>query len=576
MLLPENVSPTAFENQLLPFYDKYNKKNNALEQKYVLQPLSELHSGLCNNYSNRQVPDKNLLILGVIGLFLIIVAAINFINLSVVQATKRFKEIGIKKILGESKRQSSMQFLIESIAITLIAAFIGLFIAHFLFIYLESVIGYRLNLNLLMNPSTFIYLISLALIIGILSGLYPSTIIAGMSPNVALKSSLAGKNSSISLSLRSTLVIIQFCISLVLIIGTLVMNQQLNFFMNKDLGFNKEAILLVTLPNSNSEKRQLLKEKLKKHPEFEMVSYGTRSPLADWRVNSVINHPSIEKNEHFANLKTADVDYLNLFELKLIAGKNYSQVKNNGEVVVNRQLSKLLGFIDPQKAIGERFKFGNNGSEFIIVAVVENFHAQSLHKSMENVIFSNLSFNINEMAIKMNPNVLSLNAYQESIKKVEKEWDEIFPDDIMNYRFFDDKIASLYQEEENTAKLIQLFAMIAILIGSLGLFGLISYIINQKTKEIGIRKVNGATILEIISLLNWSFVKWILIAFVVAVPVSYYLMNRWLENFAYRIDLGWWVFAVSGCIALAISLLTVSWQSFTAARRNPVEALRHE
>ncbi len=574
LLLPNGLSAKDFEKQLVPFYKKYHEKKNGYDRRYFLQPLSELHSGLCNNYSNRQVPEKSLWILGIIGLFLIVIASINFINLSVVQATKRFKEIGIKKIFGEGKSKSIFQFLIESIFITYIAAFIGLFIAQFILIYLEGIIGYRLNLDLLTNPDTLIYLILLATTIGLLSGLYPSMIIAGMSANVALKSSLTQKNSAVSLSLRRALVIIQFSISLVLIIGTLVMNRQLNYFLNKDLGFDKEAILLVTLPEANKDKLPLLKEKLLTYPEIEMVSLGTRSPLADWRVSNLINHPSIEKDTYTANLKSVDEDYLDLYKLRIIAGQNFSNVKNTGDIVVNRKLTELIGFSNPQEAIGERIDYV--GNEFKIVGVVEDFHARSLQRAMENVIFGNFNGLINEMAIKINPTTLSLNGYQQILKRVQTEWDGVFPNDIMNYNFFDDKISSLYKEEKNTSNLIQLFALIAILIGSLGLYGLISYIISQKTKEISIRKVNGAKVSEILVLLNKDFMVYFGIAFIIACPIAYITMEKWLQNFAYKTELSWWLFALAGCIAMVIALLTVSKQTFTAARRNPVEAFRYE
>jgi len=574
LLLQKDISVVDFENQLLSFYDKYHEENNSQDRRYLLQPLSELHSGVCNNYSNRQVPEKSLWILGIIGLFLIIIASINFINLSVVQATKRFKEIGIKKILGESKAQSIFQFLIESVFITYIAALIGIFIANFLLIYLQDIIGYKLELNLLLNPNTLIFLILLATTIGLLSGLYPSMIISGMGDNVALNSSLTRKNSYGSLSLRRVLVVIQFVISLVLIIGTLVMNRQLNYFLNKDLGFNKEAILLITLPEANKDKLPLLKEKLLTYPEIQMVSLGTRSPLADWRVSNIINHPSIEKDTYTANLKSVDEDYLNLYKLRIIAGHNLSKVKNTMDIVVNRKLTKLLGFNNPEEALGERIKYMTN--EFNIVGVVEDFHARSLQKNMENVIFGNFTGLINEMAIKINPATLNLSGYQEIVKKVESEWDGVFPNDILNYNFFDDKIESLYKEEKNTSMLIQLFAIIAIFIGSLGLYGLISYIISQKTKEISIRKVNGATVSEILVLLNKDFMIYFAIAFIIACPIAFYTMDKWLQNFAYKTELSWWVFGLAGLIAMVISLITVSGQTFAAARKNPVEAFRYE
>ena len=576
LLLSDEISVVEFEKRLSTFYLKYHDKNYVHEQKYVLQPLSELHSGLCNNYSKRQVPQKNLLILGIIGFFLILIASINFINLSAVQATKRFKEIGIKKILGESKPQSIFQFLIESVFISYIAALAGLLLAHYLFIYLEGIIGYAIDLNILKNPNTLIFLIATATGVGLISGLYPSIIIAGMNADVALKNTLPIKNSPGSLSIRRALVVIQFTISLVLIIGTLVMNRQLYYFLNKDLGFNKESILIATLPNSNKAKLQLLKTNLLKNPAIEMVSYGTRSPLANWKVSNTINYPSIEKDQYYGNLKTGDEDYLELYQLKLIAGENYTRIQNDGKAIVNRKLTRLLGFNEPHEAIGERFKYGGGGLEFNIVGVVEDFHARSLQQKMENVIISNLSFNINEMAVKINPATLNLSGYQGTIKSIQAEWDKIFPDNILNYNFFDEKISSLYKEEKNTSNLIQLFAIVAILIGSLGLYGLISYVTNQRSKEISIRKVNGAKVFEICIMLNKDFIKCFAIAFIIACPIAYFAMNKWLQNFAYKSELSWWIFALAGCLAMVIALLTISTQTYRAAQKNPVEAFRYE
>jgi len=259
---------------------------------------------------------------------------------------------------------------------------------------------------------------------------------------------------------------------------------------------------------------------------------------------------------------------------KIIAGQNFSKVKNTGDIVVNRKLTELLGFNNPQDALGERIDY--TGNEFKIVGVVEDFHAQSLHKSIENVIFGNFNGLINEMALKINPTVLSINGYQNILKKAQTEWDAVFPNEIMNFNFFDEKIASLYQEERNPSNLIRLFAIIAILIGSLGLYGLISYVISQKTKEIGIRRVNGAKVSEIIFLLNKDFLIYFAIAIIIACPMAYYSMDSWLQKFAYRTELSWWLFALAGCIALVIALLTVSGQIFTAARKNPVEAFRYE
>jgi putative ABC transport system permease protein len=574
--LPGKVSRADFENQLAPFLTKYIGPDSPVNQKYILQPLSELHYGAVDNYSERQVPKRSLYLLGFIGLFIILLGSVNFINLSTAQSSRRSKEIGVRKIAGVSKFQLVAQFIGETILISSVAAFIGVLISHFLFNYLDDILGYRLNLEMMENPGTILFLILSALSIGFISGLYPSFVMARMNPVGNLKNELLVNNSSNSGSLRRTLVIFQFAISLILITGTLVMHKQIRYFLNSDLGFNKDAILVVPLPDASTDKLAVLKSELLNNPDIEKVSYETRSPMADWRVGNPINYPTLEKDVYNGNLKTVDEDYLDLYELKLVAGKNISEVKNTGEALVNRKVTELLGFGDPNEAVGEMFNYGKENFEFTITGVVEDFHAQSLQQEMDYVILSNLAFNIKEMAIKINPATVKLAGYTTTTEKVEKEWSKIFPKDIFEYRFLDSQIANFYNGEINTFKLIQLFAIIAIFIASLGLYGLISFIANQKIKEIGIRKVNGARIIEVITMLNISFLRWISIASIISIPLAWYLMNRWLDNFAYRIKISWWIFALAGITALVIALMTVSRESFRAATMNPVEALKYE
>ncbi len=576
LLLPNEISPADFENQLTSFSAKYIGTDLPFKHKYILQPLSKLHSWEIGNYSHRQVPEKALFILGFIGLFIIVLASINFINLSTAQSSKRFKEIGVRKITGVSKLQLISQFMGETILISYIAALIGVVIAHFLFIYLEDILGYRLNLEILKNPGTTIFFFLTALIIGLISGLYPSIVMAQMKVVGNLKSALPAKNSTNSISVRRILVTGQFVISLVLITGTLVMQKQIHYFFNADIGFDKEAVLITPIPEVKKSKLELLKSNLLKYPDIKAVSYESTSPMADWNVSNPINYPTLEKDLYMGNLKTIDENYIDLYKLKLIAGKNISERKNSGKVVVTRKLTELLGFNDPNKTIGEIFKYGRENMEFTITGVIEDFHSQSLQKGMDYIILSNVSFNIKEMAVKINPVTANLSGYTKTIQTIKKEWGNIFPEAVFNYNFLDKKIEAFYSGQSHTFQLIRLFAIIAILIASLGLYGLISFIANQKIKEIGIRKVNGAKISEVITMLNFDFIKWIAAAFIISTPVAWYLMHKWLENFAYHTRLSWWIFALSGILAMGIALLTVSFQSYKAATRNPVESLKYE
>ncbi|WP_372950038.1 ABC transporter permease [Mariniphaga sp.] len=576
LLLPDGISPVNFDHQLVSFSAKYIGRESQVKQKFVLQPFSELHSGDAGNYGQRRVPEKSLFILGFIGLFVIGMASVNFINLSTAQSSKRFKEIGVRKITGVSKFQLISQFMGETIFISYIAALIGVAVAHFLFVYLKDILGYRLNLEILKSPGTILFLIISAFIIGIISGIYPSIIMAGMKPVGNLKNSLTAKNDSNSISVRRILVIGQFVISLILITGTLVMQKQIQYFFNVDVGFDKAAVLIVPLPDAASSKLDVLKSKLLKYPEIKKISFESTSPMADWSVTNSINYPTLDKDSYMGNLKTIDENYLELYNLKLIAGRNCSEGKNSGEAIVNLKLTQLLGFDDPNKAIGEIFHYGRNEMEFTIVGIVDDFHSQSLQYKLDYVILSNVPFNIKEMAVKINPVSASLAGYTNTIQKIKEEWDDIFPEAIFNYNFLDKKIAGFYTGQTNTFKLIRLFAFVAILIASLGLYGLISFIANQKIKEIGIRKVNGAKISEVMIMLNTNFIKWIAIAFVISIPMTWYLMHKWLEHFAYKTELSWWIFVLAGLLALGIALLTVSFQSWKAATRNPVEALRYE
>ena len=576
LLLPNEISPNDFDNQLTSFSAKYIGTNSPVFQKYILQPFSNLHSGMAQNYSHRRVSEKAFFILGMVGLFIILLASINFINLSTAQSSKRFKEIGVRKITGVSKFQLISQFMGETVFISYIAAIIGVAIAHFLFIYLEDIIGYTLAFDFLKDPGTFVFLITSTLVIGIISGIYPSVIMAGMKPVGNLKNSFPAKNNAGSLSVRRILVISQFVISLVLITGTLVMQKQINYFFKADIGFDREAVLIIPLPDANTTKLAVLKSDLSKYADIKKISFESTSPMADWRVSNSINYPGLDQDLYSGNLKTIDENYLELYNLKLIAGQNLNERKNSGEAIVNRKLTELLGFNDPNKAIGEIFKYGRENMEFTIVGVTEDFHAQSLQQEIDYVILSNVSFNIKEMAVKINPATASLAGYASAIENIKKKWTEIYPEAIFSYNFLDKKIEGFYNGQTNSFKLIRLFAMIAVLIASLGLYGLISFITTQKIKEIGIRKVNGAKISEVMVMLNTNFVKWIAIAFVVSTPIAWFLMHKWLENFAYKTELSWWIFALAGLLALGIALLTVSFQSWKAAVKNPVDSLRYE
>lgn len=578
VLLENGVSSAELESQLEGYLMKYQPEDMASMMELKLQPLAELHSSetVTRNYRGATVSDNKLIALGIVGLFMIITACINFINLATAQAVKRSKEVGVRKSLGGNKTQLIIQFLTETFLITLIATLVGLLAAQLLASQIENIFGYEINLRLFAGVEMLKIVASIVLLVGLISGLYPAFILARMNPILAVKNSLNTRQTSGFLSLRRALVVFQFAISQILIIGILILNLQMDYFLTKDLGFNDDSIIVVKLPESDSLKLPILKNNLLSHPQIDKVSFSTTGPLASWKVNNPIYHPSIVEENPSGNLKNVDEDYLDLYELDLIAGENYKAGDPQDWVVVNRMLTKLIGFDDPSKALGERFKYGRSGREFTIMGVIEDFHAGSLKREMDYVILANLKWNIYQAGIKFNSNHTGFSEIKNLLENIESDWTATFPEHVFDFEFYDEQLASLYVTEQRVSEVFKIIVAIAIIIGCLGLYGLVSFMSNQKTKEIGIRKVMGASAISIWNIFSKEMVLLLIIAFMVAAPVAYFAMNSWLENYTYRIEITPMVFIISILTSLAIALLTISYKSIQASRANPVLSLRDE
>lgn len=577
IMLPAGMTAESMAPQLPAFFLKYNGAERASFAQYELQPLSKLHSDQrVANYNKRQVSTSMLGILAVVGLFLVISACINFVNMSTAQAIKRAKEIGVRKSLGVKKSQLIGQFLGETIFISFLSSIAGLMIAQALFVLLGGILGYHLNVQVFSNINELTFLIGLVIAIGLLSGFYPSLVMAGMNPIKALKNNLTAKSASGLLSLRRSLVVVQFVISQVLIIGTIVASQQMDLFMGDDIGFDKEAIITTKIPASSPEKLQSLKNIMAAQPGVEKVSLNVASPMAQFRVNNGIESSKIRKEDLVdGNLKTADEDYIDLFHLQLIAGRNLPDKKGTMECVVNRKLTKVLGFDNPEDALGEHFTYSGD-MDMTIVGVVEDFHSASFHEGLENVILSNLPWNIKEMAIRMNPHNGNYAEVQATINNIKAEWDKVYPETIFDYTFMDETIARMYENERKTSDLFQIFSAVAIFIGCLGLYGLVSYMANQKTKEIGIRKVMGASTANIVVIFSKEMLILVAVAFVLAAPLAWFVMNSWLQGFKYQVSLSPLFFAAALLLSLFIAFLTIGYKALVASSANPVDSLRSE
>lgn len=576
MVVPSAVSITNLEAKFPAFIDKYYGENVSEDEKYVLQPLSEIHFDTnYENYSGQQLSDEMLIAFSMIGLFLLISASINFVNLSTAQAVKRSKEVGIRKTLGGVRMQLVSQFMCETLLITTIAAFIGLMIAEVLLIHLEEIIGYSVHLNLIHEPLTIVFLIGLVVVIGVLAGLYPSWIMSKMDPVLAMKNNLNSRHNGGFLSLRRILVILQFSISQVLIIGTLVVSYQMDYFLSKDLGFEKEAIIDFGLPDNSEESLNKLKTGLLSSSDIHKVSYCLSAPLG--ASNSFTNfwHTSLDKDqEYLANFKAIDEEYLDLFGLKLIAGRGFYKSDSSNTVLINRKISRLLGYTNPEDAIGDEIGIWTGNIK--IIGVVEDFHTQPLRGDIEYTIMLNFKSLFYNAQVKINTQNKTFSDIQRQIKFIENEWLTVFPNNIFDHRFYSERLEERYEEEKDIAQLIQLFSIIAIFIGCLGLYGLIAFISNQKTKEIGIRKVLGASIWNILRIFSKELIVLIAISFAIAGPFGFYVMSSWLDNYVYSISLTPGIFIVAILSSIVIALITSAYKSISASLANPVISLKDE
>ncbi|SNS42604.1 ABC-type antimicrobial peptide transport system, permease component [Ekhidna lutea] len=578
VLLDKGVNPNDFEKQLETIVDKYLPKHAAENRTYRLQPFSDLHySGeVRSTYAGITSTKNELMILGLVGLFLIITACINFVNLSTAQAVKRSKEVGVRKTMGSSRSQLMIQFLCETFLITVLATICALFLASFLVGEVADIFKYEMQLDIMSDVQIIYFLLSLILGVTIVAGIYPSLILARMNPVLAIKNSLNVKQTSGFLSLRKGLVVLQFAISQILIISILILKAQMDFFQTKDLGFNDESIVVVDLPENDSTRLSVLKSELLSHSSVSKVSLSTSGPMASWRSTNPIFHPNIEGQDVSGNLKNVDEDYFDLYEMEFLAGEPFKATDPQNYVVINRQMTKVLGFEDPHDALGERIKYGRGSLEMIVVGVVKDFHTASLHAEIDNVFLANYSWNIFQANIKLHSSENSFSEFKHALNHIEESWEAQFPEHVFDFDFYDEQLAAMYTLELSVAKVFRIFVIIAILIGALGLYGLVSFIANQKTKEIGIRKVMGASEMAIWNIFSKEFVLLLTIAFFISAPVSFYLMNAFLDTYAYRITLGSKFFIAAILLSMVIAFLTVGYKSLRVARANPIDALKDE
>ncbi|RDC65457.1 ABC transporter permease [Adhaeribacter pallidiroseus] len=572
LVLPPNTSQAQFDQSLISFLKKHNPDDR--NHIYKLQPLSDLHFN--THYppmTYRSISKPTILSLVLIGAFILVIACINFVNLATAQAVGRAKETGIRKVLGSNRGHLIGQFLGETFFIVLLAVFVAVLLVMAVLPLVRSISNLPEDFQLSFSLEVAGFLILLILLVTVLSGFYPALILSGFQPVQALKSKMTLQTVG-GISLRKALVVMQFSISQVLIIATLIAITQMDYVRSKDLGFNKEAVLLVSVPEDSvsQQKLQILKNRFTALPAVQQVSLHSAAPAAG--SNSMTNFrfgKASEDAKFPVSLKAGDVDYFSTFQLRLVAGRIYFPSDTAREAVVNEKLLRQVGVKNAQDAIGQTIRI--NDRNFPVVGVVQDFHNLSLRDPIAPIAILANKSSYRQVALKLKSTSANI---KETTRTIAQIWNETFPEYVYEANFLDERLAEFYEGETKLAALFKIFAGIAIFIGCLGLYGLVSFVAVQKTKEIGIRKVLGASLTNIVTLLSKDFLKLVLLANVLAWPLAWWVMQRWLQDFEYRIPIGWWMFAVAGLGALMIALVTVSFQAVKAAIANPVEALRRE
>jgi putative ABC transport system permease protein len=569
--LPGDYPAEKFNKDLIAFAKKH-KPAEYSKDTYIAQPLSTIHSDdRFGNFGDHFFSPSLVTALKLIGIFLILIACVNFVNLATAQAVNRSKEVGVRKVLGSNRKQLAIQFLSETTVITLTALLASIAIAYFALPFLNGLLHVKMKLTL--DGSIILYLFAVLIVVTFLSGLYPAVIVSGFNPITALKSKISAKMVG-GISLRRVLVILQFGIAHVLIIGTLIVVSQMNYFRDATLGFDKAAIINVPVPGDSISQLKMtyLRDQLSRNPDIKNVSFSFASPSADGNWNSDFKFDHAEKSTNFsANLKWADADYFKTYNIQFVAGRPYYPSDTVREFVVNETLLKKLGIRDPKDAIGKQIDFWDGNKVAPIVGVIRDFNSYSLREPMAPVILSTWKDVYQTINIKIKEG-----KEKTVLPFVEKLWNQSYPDYVYQYRFLDETIANFYQQENQLSTLYKIFAVIAILISCLGLYGLVSFMAAQRTKEVGIRKVLGATSANIVYLLSREFSLLIIIAFVIAGPVAWYIMHKWLENYSYRIEMGVAVFAIAIVGSMLIAWITVGHRAIKAALANPVKNLRTE
>ncbi len=566
------------EKQLVSLLNKYHKnanKDKANSIRFHLQPVSDVHFNSLYAGFNQRLARKSVLYgLFVVAAFLLLLACINFINLTTANAAQRAKEIGIRKTMGSSRKQLVVQFLGETFLLTATACLLTFCVAPVLIKVFVDFMPPGLATQPVWQPAVFLFLFLLALLVSFLSGFYPALVLSGYKPIKALHAQASvSSNGTKQVWIRKGLTVAQFAIAQLFVIATIIVSKQISYSLHAELGFDKEGIITFSLPpDTISTHRQQLLNEINTIPAVAIASTGFLAPLDEGVAFTNIAYAPRPEVKEPVQIRWGDPNYINVYKIKLVAGRNVLASDSIKEFLINTTYARLLGFKKPAEAVGKLLTFNNK--KLPIVGVMQDFHDQPMHSRISPVVVG--GNNGDMFHVRLNPNTAGNGNWQQAISQIQTAYHQLYPDEDFTYKFLDETVANLYAAEQRTVRLLSWATGLSVLISCLGLVGLVMYAINTRTKEIGIRKILGASVKSIVAMLSTDFLKLVALANILAWPIVWYGMHRWLQNFAYRIDINWWVFALAGGGALLIALITVSFQAIKAAVANPVKALRSE
>lgn len=571
VVTPPGMTRAQLNADLLAFTRRHETAESAARRWFAAQPFSEIHyDSRYGNYSKRTFSKELITAISLIGVFLLVIACINFINIATAQAVNRGKEVGVRKVLGSQKGQLIGQFLTETFIITALSVIVAIFAAYYTLPFLNQLL--KTNITLEFNSTIMVFVIAALVIVTLLSGLYPAAILSAFKPVTALKSKFSTRTVG-GVSLRRVLVVLQFTIAQALIIGTLVVVRQMDYFTHTPMGFDKDAVVTIAVPGDSASitKYPGLKSQLLGLAGVNNASFSTFAITDDNHWGSPFTFDNAAKPVDFnADLKWSDADVFKTYGLQMAAGRPYEPSDTVREFVVNESLVRQMGFQHNQEILGKQIDFWGE-LKGPVVGVVKDFNSASLKFKMAPVVMAPWKYVYGTIAVKLEPGNL-----RQSLAAIQKIWTTIYPAYVYKYQFLDESIAAYYAQEDQLSKLYKIFAGIAIFISCLGLYALVSFMAGQRTKEIGIRKVLGASAGHIVYLFSREFVLLIVIAFVIAGPLAYYFMHSWLNNFPNRITIGAGIFVITIIASVAIAWLTVSYRAIKAALMNPVKAIRTE